>query len=121
MLLKARQKPAQRFKRIEFSGALKYVLFCIYMFIYDVSFDFVTQSKHSKRLHSSGVLVHPLAVRRSPTDECFVVFRTCSVVRFCWVILLCTMCAVFMCVHVCGIGSISPRPLCSFRAGEGVR
>lgn len=112
MLLKARQKPAQRFKRIEFSGALKYVLFCIYMFIYDVSFDFVTQSKHSKRLHSSGVLVHPLAVRRSPTDEFFVVFRKWPVVRFCWVILLCTGCAVFVGVHVCGIGSISPRPLC---------
>ena len=65
-----------------------------------------------KRLHSSGVLVHPLAVRRSPTDEFFVLFRTCSVVRFCWVILLCTGCAVFVGVSVCGIGSISPRPLC---------
>lgn len=66
----------------------------------------------SKRLHSSGVLVHPLAVRRSPTDEFFVVFRTRSVVRFCWVFLLCTGRAVFVCVYVCGIGSISPRPLC---------
>lgn len=121
MLLKARQKPAQRFKRIEFSGALKYVLFCIYMFIYDVSFDFVTQSKHSKWLHSSGRVVPPRRVQRSPTDEFFVVFRTCSVVRFCWVILLGTECAVFVCVSVCGIGSISPRPLCYFRAGEGVR
>ena len=112
MLLKARQKPAQRFKRIEFSGALKYVLLCIYMFMFGASFDFVTQSKHSKRLHSSGRVVPPLAVRRSPTDEFFVVFRKWPVVRFCWVILLCTGCAVFVGVHVCGIGSISPRPLC---------
>lgn len=112
MLLKARQKPAQRFKRIEFSGALKSVSFCVYVFMRGVSFDFVTQSKHSKRLHSSGRVVPTLAVRRSPTDEFFVLFRTCSVVRFCWVILLCTGCAVFVGVSVCGIGSISPRPLC---------
>lgn len=68
--------------------------------------------KLSQPMHSSGVLVHPLAVRRSPTDEFFVVFRQDSVVHFCWVILLCTGCAVFVGVHVCGIGSISPRPLC---------
>lgn len=84
MLLKARQKPAQRFKRIEFSGALKSVSFCVYVFMRGVSFDFVTQSKHSKR-QGSGRVVPTLAVRRSPTDEFFVVFRTRSVVRFSWV------------------------------------
>ena len=67
---------------------------------------------NAENIRLSGRVVPPLAVRRSPTDEFFVVFRTRSVVRFCWVILLCTGCAVFVCVHVCGIGSISPRPLC---------
>lgn len=85
---------------------------------YDDKFKITYIVYPSKRLHSSGVLVHPLAVRRSPTDEFFVVFRTWPVVRFCWVILLCTRCAVFVCVHVCGIGSISPRPLCDFALGR---
>lgn len=37
--------------------------------------------------------------------------------RFCSV-LDTSCCAVFVGVHVCGIGSISPRPLCLFRTGR---
>ena len=109
MLLKARQKPAQRFKRIEFSGALKCVLFCIYVFIFGASFDFVTQSKHSKRLHSSGRVVPPLAVRRSPTDEFFVVFRTRSVVY--------QVCGFRVCSRVWDRFYLSPSPLLISRWG----
>ena len=118
MLLKARQKPAQRFKRIEFSGALKYVLFCIYVFIFGASFDFVTQSKHSKRLHSSGRVVPPLAVRRSPTDEFF-----CGVPdTFCCAVLLGNfvvyqVCGFRVCSRVWDRFYLSPSPLLISRWG----
>lgn len=48
----------------------------------------------------------------------FVVSWRRSVVLFCRVILSCARCAVSVGVHVCGIGSISPRPLCLFRTGR---
>ena len=72
---------------------------------------------HCKRLHSSGVLVHPLAVRRSPTDEflcgvpdaiCCAVLLGNSVVY--WV------CGFRGCSRVWD-SSISPRPLCDFALG----
>lgn len=85
---------------------------------YDDKFKITYIVYPSKQLHSSGVLVHPLAVRRSPTDEFL-----CGVPdAICCAVLLGNsvgyrVCGFFVCSRVWDRFYLSPSPLLISRWG----